>query len=103
MASAASDTYLTCNIGSTFKRDMTFADVDVSTLASMAFELCAYPGGVPLLTVTPSAQSDAVARVTITKTQLTALGSGCFYYYFRITTVGGENAAPIEGVFRVTP
>lgn len=103
MANAASDTYLTCNIGATFKRDMTFTDVDVSTLAAMAFELCATPGSAPLLTVTPTVSSAFVARVVVSKAQLAALGSGCFYYYFRATTAAGEFATPIEGLFRVTP
>jgi hypothetical protein len=97
------DTYLTCNVGATFKHDLTFQDVDVSTLTAMAFEVCAYPGGAVLLTVTPTAQSSAVARVVLSAAQTTILGAGCFYYYFRITTAAGEKAVPVESTLRLTP
>jgi hypothetical protein len=103
MANAASDTYLTCPVGATFKRDMTLTDVDVSTLASMRFELCALPGATPLLVVTPTAQSETVARVVIADDATALLVAGCLYYYFRIVTAAGESAVPLEGVFRLTP
>ena len=103
MSNAASDTYLTCNQGATLKRDLTFVGVDVTTLTAMAFEICAYAGSAPLLTVTPTGQSTTVARVIVSKAQLTTLGPGCYWYYFRITTQAGEQAAPQEGVLRISP
>lgn len=103
MSNAASDTYLTCPVGVTFKHDITFVDVDVSTLASMAFEVCALPGAEPLLTSTPEAQSVTVARVVITNDDTANFAAGCYYYYFRIVTAASESAVPIEGVIRFTP
>lgn len=103
MANAASDTYLTCPVGATFKHDVTFTDVDTSTLASMSFEVCALPGSTPLVTVVPLSQSEAVARVVITDEATALLAAGCYYYYFKIVTAAGESAVPLEGILRFTP
>lgn len=99
----ASDTYLSHSRTATFKRDLTFTDVDVSSLAAMSFTVCALPGAAPLLTSTPAALSSTVARVTITPVQLSVLPAGCYYYYFRITTVAAEIAIPEEGILTLTP